>query len=71
MGTHPDATCSVRWLYEQVCRKVGAERRESARVLERNQSPCGPVSFVQGRHSLVVASTLVLSIRDTPTLFSL
>jgi len=44
--------------------------RETA-VSERNQSPSGPVSFMQGRRFLMVASTLVQSFRDTPTLVSL
>ena len=39
--------------------------------LERNQSSCVPAGFVQGRRSLMVASTLVQCFRDTPTLVSL
>jgi len=39
--------------------------------LVRNQSSCGPVSFVRGRRSLVVASTLGQCLRDTAALVSL
>ena len=42
---------------------------EAGGGLERNQSSCGPVNHVQGRRSLVVASTLRQCLRDTPTLF--
>ena len=39
--------------------------------LERNQSHCVPVIFVQGRRSLMVASTSVQCLRDAPSLVSL
>jgi len=39
-------------------RRFPAFPADSVQQLERNQSPCGPVTFVQGRRSLMVASAL-------------
>jgi len=46
-------------------------RRQNTGLLERSQSFCGPGNVVQGRRSLLVASTLTRCLRDTPTLVSL
>ena len=46
-------------------------RAKEARRTERNQSNCALLSFVQGRRSLVVASTERCRLRDTWALVSL
>jgi hypothetical protein len=43
----------------------------TSRRFKRNQSLCGPASFVPGRRFLMVASTLVQWLRDAVTLISL